>query len=319
MKIKEQSGLVSIVVRSFNEEKHIDKLLKGICNQSYEKTEIILVDSGSTDKTLEIAKQYPVKIVSINPENFTFGYSLNMGCREARGEYLVIASAHVYPVYIDWLETLIEILEDNSVGLVYGKQRGDETSRYSERQLFKKWFPENADYNQLHSFCNNANAAIKKQHWLENNYDENLTGLEDIAWASYMQKKGLKIIYEPRAEVKHLHDETFDRIYNRYRREAIALRQIYSDQKFTFIDFILLCAGNIISDWFHALEEKHLSNYILEIVQFRFCQFWGTYNGQNKSNSLTDELKKKLYYPKTYKSKVKRKEDKKKVSSPIKY
>ena len=59
--------------------------------------EIIIVDSGSTDATLSIASRYPVKILSIKPEEFSFGHSLNLGCAEASREFIVIASAHVYP------------------------------------------------------------------------------------------------------------------------------------------------------------------------------------------------------------------------------
>jgi glycosyltransferase involved in cell wall biosynthesis len=51
---------VSIVIRACNEEKHITSLLEGIAQQFLKEAEIILVDSGSTDRTLEIASQYPV-------------------------------------------------------------------------------------------------------------------------------------------------------------------------------------------------------------------------------------------------------------------
>lgn len=314
-----RSKLVSIVVRSFNEENHIEKLFLGLTKQTLQDFEIILVDSGSTDNTLKIAKKYPVKIISIDPDDFTFGYSLNRGCGETNGEYIIIASAHVHPVYVDWLEKMVELLEDDSIGLVYGKQRGNETSKYSERQIFKKWYPEEADLNQSHTFCNNANAAIKKDHWFEHRYDEKLTGLEDIAWAIHIHKKGLRIVYEPRAEVIHLHDETYEMIYNRYRREAITLKQIYKEQNFTFLDFVLLCTGNIISDWFHALEDNCFTDYFWEIIRFRISQFWGTYHGYNKSSTITSELKKKFYYPKKYRFNIKSKTDKLDDSSTIKY
>ena len=193
--------LVSVIIRSFNEEKHIEKLLRGLLEQTYNNIEIIVVDSGSTDATVAIVERYPVKTISIKPEDFTFGYSLNAGCEVASGTYLLFASAHVYPVYVDWIEIMVSVIEDENVGLVYGKQRGNEYSHYSEQQIFKKWFPEEADYDQSHTFCNNANTLIKKMHWLEHHYDEELTGLEDIAWATYIKTKGLKIAYEPRAEI----------------------------------------------------------------------------------------------------------------------
>jgi len=86
---------VSIVIRACNEEKHIARLLEGIAQQFLKEAEIILVDSGSTDRTLEIASQYPVRVVHIQPEEFTFGYSLNQGVSHTYGDLIVIASAHV--------------------------------------------------------------------------------------------------------------------------------------------------------------------------------------------------------------------------------
>ena len=118
----------SIVIRAFNEEKHIGRLLTGIMKQTIQDREIILVDSGSTDATPEIAANFPVKIVQINPEEFTFGRSLNKGVAAAIGEFVVIISAHCYPVYPDWLEQLLKPFEDPQIVVCYGKQRGSETT-----------------------------------------------------------------------------------------------------------------------------------------------------------------------------------------------
>ena len=112
----------SIIIRSYNEEKHLERLLEGILQQTVNDVEIILVDSGSTDRTLEIASQYPVRLLHIAPQEFTFGRSLNLGIQNAQAEFLVFASAHVYPVYPDWLEKLLEPFSDPQVALVYDKQ-----------------------------------------------------------------------------------------------------------------------------------------------------------------------------------------------------
>ena len=128
----------SIIIRCYNEERHSGKLLSGISQQTCQDFEVILVDSGSTDATLAIASHYPVNIISIKPEEFSFGRSLNRGCHIAKGEYLVIVSAHVYPIHKDWLEQLLRPFDTPQVALVYGKQRGDEVSKYSEHQVFSR-------------------------------------------------------------------------------------------------------------------------------------------------------------------------------------
>src|SRR5690606_37159618 len=65
---------VSIVIRTYNEQRHLKALLEGIQSQNRGKVEIetIIVDSGSTDGTLEIANQYPVRIIPIKKEEFSF-------------------------------------------------------------------------------------------------------------------------------------------------------------------------------------------------------------------------------------------------------
>lgn len=213
---------VSIIIRCYNEEKYIGQLLNGIEVQTITDKEIIIVDSGSTDKTLDIVSNYPAKIISIAPEDFSFGKALNLGCQSAQGEYLVFASAHVYPVYQDWLEKLLKPFEDEKIALVYGKQRGNEITKYSEHQIFAKWFPDTSNFKQEQPFCNNANVAIRRFLWEKFPYNEHLTGLEDLDWAKHIIKEGYYLAYNAEAEIIHVHNEPPQRIYNRYRREAIA-------------------------------------------------------------------------------------------------
>src|SRR5712691_844246 len=114
----------SIVIRAYNEEKHIGRLLEGIRHQTLKDVELILVDSGSTDGTISVAESFGAQIVRIASDEFTFGRSLNFGVQAATREHIVIASAHVYPVYPDWLASLLHPFEDDKVALAYGKQRG---------------------------------------------------------------------------------------------------------------------------------------------------------------------------------------------------
>ena len=155
----------SIVIRAYNEEKHIGRLLEGIRQQTLKDVEMILVDSGSTDSTISIAESFAARIVRIPSDEFTFGRSLNFGVRAARREFVVIASAHVYPVYPDWLESLLRPFEEEDVALTYGKQRGPETAQFSEQQIYHQWYPDSSKPRQSTAFCNNANAAIRKTLW----------------------------------------------------------------------------------------------------------------------------------------------------------
>ena len=286
----------SIVVRAYNEEKHIGRLLEGIQQQTLKDVEIILVDSGSTDGTVSAAESFGARIVRIASDEFTFGRSLNFGLRAATGDLVVIASAHVYPVYPDWLESLLRPFEEGSIALTYGKQRGPETAPFSERQIYHQWYPDVSKPRQATAFCNNANAAIRKSLWEKNPYDETLTGLEDLAWAKRVKEQGYGIAYVAEAEIIHVHNESPDVIFNRYRREGMAFKQIYPEAHFSLYDFIRLTTTNILSDLWHAAREHVLWRNISSIFWFRFMQFHGTRIGYRESGWLTPQLRETFYY-----------------------
>lgn len=296
----------TIVIRAYNESQHIERLLTGIRQQSFggapvEDIEVILVDSGSQDGTVEIARQFqapfPIHIVHIQPEEFTFGRSLNRGIQGAQSPLIVIASAHIYPVYPDWLERLVAPFTDEQVVLSYGKQRGHHHSHFSEQQIFATWYPEQSQARQTHPFCNNANAAIRRSAWEEHPYDESLSGLEDLAWANWAFQKGYVISYVAEAEIVHVHQESPRSVFNRYRREAIAFKRIFPHQRFGRLDLIRLVTSNILSDLRQAAKQKALMQNISGIFWFRWMQFWGTYQGYRHHGPLTWQLRQTFYYP----------------------
>jgi glycosyltransferase involved in cell wall biosynthesis len=305
----------SLVIRAYNEEKHIRRLLEGIRQQSLTDVEIILVDSGSTDATVSIAESFGARIVRIASEEFTFGRSLNFGVREATSEFVVIASAHVYPVYPDWLESLLRPFEDVRVALAYGKQRGPNAAKYSEQQIFHQWYPDASNPNQTTAFCNNANAAIRKSLWEKNPYDETLTGLEDLAWSKWAKEQGYRIAYVAEAEIVHIHNETPQGVFNRYRREAMAFKKIYPESHFNAYDFARLAITNIFSDLWHAARERVLWKNIASIFWFRFMQFHGTRMGHRETSLVTPQLRETFYYAR----KRKRNEEKNRGVEPIQY
>jgi glycosyltransferase involved in cell wall biosynthesis len=292
-----KTPLCSLIIRAYNEEKHIGRLLQGIQEQVVKDIQIILVDSGSTDRTREIAREHTVEIVEIAPQEFTFGRSLNLGFKEAKAPIVVIASAHVYPVYPDWLERLLEPFGNQRVGLVYGKQRGAASTHFSEHQIFHHWYPERSVNWQSHPFCNNANAAIRRELWEQHPYDETLPGLEDLEWGKWAQEQGYGIAYSAEAEVIHVHNESLAGIYNRYKREAMAFKRLYPHETFHLQDMFRLFLQNVFSDWREARQQGKFTANWIKIAGFRWRQFHGTYQGYRQSGPLTWQLKKAFYYP----------------------
>jgi glycosyltransferase involved in cell wall biosynthesis len=290
----------SIVIRTYNEERHLPDLLQAIDSQTTKglPRETIIVDSGSTDGTLSIAQKHACKILHIEKHIFTFGRSLNYGCESAQGDYLVFVSGHCVPKNDDWLLNLVSPLQGADCAYVYGRQLGSGQSRFSECQLYKKFFPEESHIPQDGFFCNNANAALLKDVWRAHKFDEELTGLEDMELAKRLLAEGLKLGYTADAPVYHLHDETWVNVRNRYKREAIALQHIMPQIHISFLDFLRYYTSAVLLDMGAALQEKVLMKTFPEIVMFRLMQFWGSYRGNHEHRKLSREMKEKYFYPK---------------------
>lgn len=291
---------ISYIIRTFNEEQHLPELLNAINQQRGDfDHEVIVIDSGSTDSTIEIAKNYRVTLTHIKKEDFSFGRSLNKAIEISDAAFCIIISAHCVPIDDRWADKLVVPLSTNPRAAVsYGRQIGGPTTKISERQIFKKWFPDAPRENSssLTGFCNNANAAIRRSLWAEKKYDESLTGLEDLQWAEAMIQAGYEIVYEPDAVVVHHHNETWAQIENRYFREAIALKKIRPDMKVSALEAMLLFLKHVYSDLASSKEIGNLLLKFKEVSMFRYFQFKGTYKGINKRDKVSSHLKKQFYY-----------------------
>lgn len=265
--------------------------------QTHIPEQIIVVDSGSTDATLAIASAFPVEIVAISPEDFSFGRALNLGLATVRTDVAVLASAHVYPVYDTWIDRLVAPFARPEVAVAYGRQQTPVDGRFSERQILGRWFPPNSVERQRHPFCNNANAAIRMRVWSEQPYDEDLTGLEDLAWAKKALASGYVVSYVAEAPVVHIHEESFAQIVNRYRREAIAHKEIHREQTMGLGMTMRLGLANALEDLRDARREDVLRTHAADILRFRLAQFYGTYRGFAQQGPTTELLRRRFYYP----------------------
>ncbi len=292
--------LTSIIIRTYNEQTYLDQLLLMIEKQRcmcVEK-EVVIVDSGSTDQTLNIAKKHNCRITHINKDEFTFGRSLNIGCDFARGDLLVFVSGHCIPVDEHWLDELCKPLIEGTVSYTYGRQVGKDTTKYSESRHFEKWFPAYSKLPQEGFFCNNANAAVTRKAWRRYRFNEELTGLEDMYLAKQLINKGNVIGYVSTAAVYHIHDESWHQISIRYEREAYALHQIMPEVNISLFDFVRFFASGIVTDFSCAISEKQLLSKFSEIIFFRFNHYWGSYKGNHEIRKLSVERKNQYFYPK---------------------
>ena len=208
----------SIIIRTKNEERWIAKCLQQIHKQTFQDFEIILVDNESTDKTVEKAKSLGItKIVNIT--NYLPGKSINAGVEIAKGDYIVLISAHCLPVNDKWLENLVNAIEeDESYAGVYGRQEPMSFSSLSDKRDLLLVFGLDRKVQIKDSFFHNANSIVKKKILDDIPFDSVTTNIEDRLWGQEVIRKGYKLLYEPEASVFHFHgihqDGNIERLEN---------------------------------------------------------------------------------------------------------
>ena len=291
------SETISIVVRALNEEEHLGNLIASIKDQNLQPDEVLLVDSGSSDATVEIAEKAGLNVLHMPPSEFTFGRALNWGCEAAKGSILVFVSAHVYALDRCWLENLVAPFEDSRVGLVYGGQTGDHRSTFSELQVLARWFPDEGTNDQRDPFCNNANCAVRSTLWEEIGYDESLPGLEDMAFAKELLTREDRIAYVPEARIAHVHQEHTRQTFNRYRREAMAYKRIFGRTEIDLRQAVALTVRSIGGDLVAALRQRRLRD-LGSIAPFRTAQFFGAWSGYRVPMESSESVVRRMYYPK---------------------
>lgn len=195
--------MISIIVRTKNEERWIGSCLEAIAHQTRQDHEVVLVDNNSTDQTVNKARRYGVKLVTI--DKFRPGAAINRGIEAAKGDIVVCLSGHCIPVNETWLENLVRGLEDESVAGIYGRQEPLAfTSDLDKRDLLIT-FGLDPRVQVKDSFFHNANSAFRRSTWERFPFDEEVRNIEDRLWASQVQKAGFSILYEPEASVYHHH------------------------------------------------------------------------------------------------------------------
>ena len=277
-KVKADKPDVSILIRTKNEDKFIGKTLSVLFSQTYKNFEVLIVDSGSTDDTLEVAQKYPVRIHEIKPEEFTWGYALNYGFRKAKGEYVVCLSAHALPLSDRWLEILIADFDDDSVAAVTSNILPcPDCNPFDRRGLFKKYNIEKQELFEGPPFIfSNAASVIRKSVWEKIHFDESLLAVEEEDWARKVRRINYKIMYEPEAKVYHSHNESLRQIYKRHYELSHAFK-LLKFQEFSTIGILYdLFAGSIYDMAYVLFKRENLKWFFFAPLR-RFAIDYGRY------------------------------------------
>jgi len=214
----------TVVIPTKNAGSLFETVLDAVYEQSGE-FEVLIVDSGSTDETLEIASRYPAKILEIDPESFGHGRTRNLAASRTESEYIVFLTQDAIPTD-GWLEALLRPLRsDPEIAGTYSRQVPRDNATPMKEYFLREFYPPESERRSIASdecptrddaFFSNVSSAIRRTVWREIPFPEDGIMSEDQRWAKKVLLAGYSIRYTAESVVEHSHREGIMDILKRY-------------------------------------------------------------------------------------------------------
>ena len=205
---------VSIVMRAKNSDWVIGEALAALHAQTLSGFELLVVDSGSTDRTLEIARRYPCRLRQIPASDYFPGPVLNAAIRETSGDVIVFQNSDVVPLVPDALERLVAAVSAPGVDAAFARQvprpeahlwvRRDHAVAFPAQGPAPAWMPFSLPF-----------AAMRRSSWRAHNFYTDAWGSEDTEWGVWAGRHDRVVTYVPEAKVMHSHNYTLRELIGR--------------------------------------------------------------------------------------------------------
>lgn len=228
---------ISVVIRTYNEQKHLAEVLESLKRQTYKSYEIIIIDSGSTDNTIKIAQKYDSKIIHIKKEEFNYSYASNIGVDNASGDIICFLSGHSVPVKETYLLDINKVLQDEKIGGCYGDVIALQDGSFVEKMFNGLGYIKNrlkgkgskieleTDIHPGIFSCSNASA--RKELLLKHPFASELGwGGEDIEVAYRIIQDGYYIARVPELLVMHSHGSGLKKFIKEFRNWRIMYQNV---------------------------------------------------------------------------------------------
>jgi rhamnosyltransferase len=219
---------VSIIIRSFNEGWALRETLPTLRSQAGENWELIVIDSGSTDGSVELIRAAaPRHFIQIQPQEYNPGRVMNMGMRLARCERVIFLNADATPQGPGWLGALAEKLNDPKTGAVFGRQIPRPDCQAVFAHDYARCFGPERDSARWDHFFSMVSSGLRKDIWSRRGFLEILQYSEDDEYTRWCRTEGWKVVYCPESVVMHSHNYTPEQAYRRSFGEAQALAAVW--------------------------------------------------------------------------------------------
>jgi rhamnosyltransferase len=223
--------LVSIIIRSFNEGWALKETLPAVAAQQYSRWELIIIDSGSTDGSVElIRKAQPRHFIQIAPGTYNPSRVMNQGMELARGELGIFLNADATPRDSMWLRPLLEALADPGTAAVFGRQVPRPGCRAVYAHDYERCFGPDRESAHWEHFFSMVSSGLRKEIWARRGFLEAMQYSEDDEYTRWCRQQGYKVAYCPESVVIHSHNYTPAQAYKRSLGEAKALAAVWRGQ-----------------------------------------------------------------------------------------
>lgn len=235
---------VSVIVRARDEAQSLDRCLGLIeAQRSGAEVEMIYVDCGSRDRSIEVARSHGVTVLGPQAGSFSFGGALNRGAERAQAEILVALSAHAFPRDEGWLERLRRPFDDPAVACATGDRYGP------DGEALRRPIVQDAELARRRPEWGYSNAAgaFRADLWRARGFRADLPACEDKEWAFHWLQRGRTCVVDPSLAVAHDHThDSLRSIFARARRET----QAYA----AFLDAPLSGPRELLAQWWSDLR-----------------------------------------------------------------
>ena len=230
-------------MRSFNEGWALRETLPALAIQEYRNWELIVIDSGSTDGSVELIKKAaPRHFIQIKSKDYNPVRVLNCGMQMARGEFGIFLNADATPVGNNWLRPLVTALHDPQTAACFGRQIPRPDCRAVFAHDYERCFGQNREASRWDHFFSMASSGLRKDIWAKRGFNEQMQYSEDDEYTRWCVAQGYRIAYVPESVAMHSHNYTAQQAYQRSYGEARALAAVWPGSKshLNFVHTLLL-------------------------------------------------------------------------------